>query len=609
MTDLRDADRTLPMSVANMGFMLDRLGQDCAPLQFLRELTKNSIDAIQELPESEGSIAWDVEWTRHTLTAIYKLCIVDTGTGMTGEDMVKYINNLSSSGRVQSYDSNFGVGAKIAAATRNHAGLLYLSWKDGRGAMIHLWRNPDSGVYGLRQFEKPDGSFSHWVAVSDDVKPPQIEDHGTMVVLLGKDDDADTMTAPVGAPSPSRWVTYYLNTRFFKFPSGVTIKAREGWEHPRTNTDSNILRTITGQAPYLERQAQASGQLALTGGVARWWILKDDNALSQNSGNLASAGHAAALYGDELYEMVTGRAGTARLQNFGVIFGSQRVVIYIEPQPSTERRLTSNTARTHLLINAAPLPWAEWAHEFRAQMPEEINALMEEIVSGSQPGDHRSAIRERLKQVRDLFRLSRYRPSPSGAHTVDASKLLVGGNQKNDPADEPRNTTRRGSSHGGSQAGNIYALFLDEDGVPADEVVGNADPEVTWITAEEGTRTPPDLEDKAARYLHDQNRLLINGDFRAFTDFIERWTERYADVPGAREVVKETVREWFEQTLIETVIGTRALRGSREWDIEELKSALNEPALTAAVMPRYHIEMAVKRILGQRLGSLKERVS
>src|SRR5438477_11374363 len=111
------------MDVANTGFMLDRLGQDCSPLQFLRELTQNAIEAITELPHDDGEIVWDVDWNTQALTGQYKLCIIDTGVGMTADDMVTYINRLSSSAHPQSHVGNFGVGAKIAAATRNHLGL------------------------------------------------------------------------------------------------------------------------------------------------------------------------------------------------------------------------------------------------------------------------------------------------------------------------------------------------------------------------------------------------------------------------------------------------------------------------------------------------------
>src|SRR5207244_9678073 len=96
---LRTSDsKTLPLTVSNTGFLLDRLGQDCHPLQFLRELTQNAIEAIHRTNERSGEIIWDVDWTSYELeSGTYKLCITDTGDGMTGEEMVRYINPLSSS--------------------------------------------------------------------------------------------------------------------------------------------------------------------------------------------------------------------------------------------------------------------------------------------------------------------------------------------------------------------------------------------------------------------------------------------------------------------------------------------------------------------------------
>src|SRR5262245_53388472 len=174
----RSSGTTRPMTVKNMGFLIDRMGDDCAPLQFVRELTQNAIEGILALPDKTGEVRWDVDWTHHTLTGIHKLAIIDTGIGMTGEEMCEYINKLSSSIHLQSRDKNYGIGAKIAALPRNHAGLLYLSWKDGVGYHVHLWRDPETGEYGLRQFERPDGTFDHWTTVDDDVKPEPIRDHG-----------------------------------------------------------------------------------------------------------------------------------------------------------------------------------------------------------------------------------------------------------------------------------------------------------------------------------------------------------------------------------------------------------------------------------------------
>lgn len=597
---------TRPMNVINTSFMLDRLGEDCAPLQFLRELTQNAIEGIQRLPGKSGEIIWDVDWNTYALTNVFKLCIIDTGTGMTGEDMMQYINALASSFNVLSSTGNYGVGAKIAAAPRNRAGMIYLSWKDGVGYMIHLWRDPSTGNYGLRQLDLPDGGVGYWAFVDDDVKPPSIDKNGTMVVLLGNDTDADTMTPPEGTPSPSRWITRYLNTRYFRFPENIVVKAREGWQFPKSNTDSNILRTLTGQKAYLDKHAESSGKLELTGASARWWILRDEEALTQNSGYIASSGHVGALYQDELYEMVTGRPGVARLQAFGVIFGHQRVVIYIEPQKGVGRRLTSNTARTQLLLNGEPLPWSDWASEFRENMPGEISELVDRVAAAASGSDHKQTIKERLRAIVDLFRFSRYRPTPKGKLMLDAENGIAGG--------KPRTRRERVADAGegepggkGGRAGDIYSLFLSAKGIPGEEVIVSKEPVVQWVSAENGTRVPPDLEDRAAKYLPQQDLIMANADFRVFNDMVDRWCGRYRHVSGAREVVKDVVQEWFEQQLVETILGAQALRDARQWTFEDMQRLWSEESLTAAVLPRYHVDVAVKRALGTKLGTLKEK--
>ena len=103
------------------------------------------------------------------------------------------------------------------------------------------------------------------------VKPAAITTHGTKVVLLGNDEDQNTMLAPEGAASPSRWVTRYLNTRYYRFPTGITVKAREGWENPRSDSDRNVLRTLNGQKAYLiampvRREPSSCRRLWRTGG-------------------------------------------------------------------------------------------------------------------------------------------------------------------------------------------------------------------------------------------------------------------------------------------------------------------------------------------------------
>lgn len=587
---------TLPMKVANMTFLVNRLGEDCSPLQYIRELTQNAIEGIQ-LSGEPGEVIWDVSWSHYELDPVFKLSCIDTGAGMTGEEMVKYINELSSSIHQQSSTGNFGVGAKIAAAPRNPAGLVYLSWKGGVGYMIHLWFDPEASVYGLKRWPKNNGEF--WTYVSDDVKPAKIKTHGTMVVLLGKSDDDNTMEAPAGTPMRSRWILRYLNTRYFQFPDGVTVRSREGWELPRANSKHNFLRALTGQKLWLDQSSESRGEVDLDGAVAHWWILKPE--VDKDSGHNAGGGHVAALFQNELYELQVGTGGIAKLQGFGAIFGADRVVIYLQPKNGPDAQVTANTARTQLLIDGEPLNWAGWAGQFRNKMPDELITLQEQIGSRSGEKDHKKAILERLRQIRDLLRFSRFRPSPDGAASIDP-EAAYGGSAGGDGT--PRQGVREPGAKGG-RAGDIYALFAEAGAAKGDPVDSLSEPMTRWVSVEDGSRTPGDLEDRAARFLLGQNTLLINAEFRVFTDMVDRWAANYQQVPGARASVTEVVHEWFEQQLIEAVMSAQALRNTGKWSIQELEKLWSEEALTAAVLPRWHIDQSIKRVLGQRLGSLR----
>jgi hypothetical protein len=163
----------------------------------------------------------------------------------------------------------------------------------------------------------------------------------------------------------------------------------------------------------------------------------------------------------------------------------------------------------------------------------------------------------------------------------------------------------RSGSRGGT-AGGVYSAFQKEGGKNAAEV--NPDPFPTWywvsVAEDPPTREYPDLEDRAAKYLHEQNVLLINADFRVFTDMINHWVKEFGETKATRETVTRTVRAWFEQALVEAVIGAKALEHSKEWNSDQIRLATSEEALTTAVLPRYHVYNSIKRELSAKLGRL-----
>ena len=422
---MAEETKTMELEVENASFMLDKLGQDCEPLQFLREITENAVQAVRATPAGRGEVIWDLDWVSFDADGLVKLCCIDTGVGMSGDELKRYINHLAASRHEQRLDGNYGVGAKVAAATRNPEGMVYLSWKEGRGSMIQLWRDPATHKWGLKQFHLGDGVYDHCVPLDDAVKPEPLQglDHGTVVVLLGDSPEANTMEPVAGVDNRSKWIAKYLNQRYFRFPADVELKVREHWDARRPDRGRGYLRRVHGQQHYLQRHSIVHDTLLLTGARAHWWILDEHHAERAKEATWASTGHRAALYQDELYELIPpSRGGYQRVQEFGVRFGYARVVIYVEPQADTER-LSARIDRSDLRLDGQPLPWTTWAEEFASNLPAPIRELEEEIAAGSTRDDHRQSIQDRLRPLRHLFRLSRYRPAERGSERLGLTDM------------------------------------------------------------------------------------------------------------------------------------------------------------------------------------------
>ena len=533
-------------------------------------------------------------WQGQQVGASRKLTITDTGDGMTGEELERHINRLSASGAQQDLAGNFGVGAKISTAPRNPMGVWYRSWKHGVGHEVLLCRDPATGRYGLRQYRVGDDEYTYHPPVPDSYKPALIHDHGTQVILMGSSEEDDTTKPPEGIPASAAWISKYLNSRYFRFPAGVLVYVDERSLDGGSETDR--VRFLTGQQPYLDQHAVKSGTVTLTGAKARWWILRDDPSLTADRTYIESAGHTAALYQDELYEPRNGHAGTGRLQQFGIVFGFRRVVIYIEPRSGARRLITSNTTRSHLLLNNEPLPWDTWAFEFRKRMPAELQQFVEEQGAKAADTDHAKTVQRRLSKIIDLFKPQHYRRAAGEVKASDQPGPGPSSKIKADPrTDKPeakRNRIRTAAAKD---------LKADDDGDPAKRTTRNLFPQTVWIGIDDGTRAPNFLEDRAAAYLPEQNLLQISRDFWAYDAMVKHCNKIAAGQLGAEPVVAATVRGWYEQALVETVIGVRALRHRKEWSDRDIEKALSPEALTAAVMQRYHVARCATEELQRKL--------
>ena len=548
-----------------------------------------------------------MDWVRFDCSGgrLRKLSVIDTGTGMTPEQLHNYINQPAASGREQSSTGNFGVGAKVAAGSRNPAGLEYRSWHDGQGSLVCFKRHRD-GRWGLEPQHWGNGHTDFWRPLSEADKPWLLRSqaHGTQVVLLGQHERHDTTRAPESVTEARRqWITRYLNGRFLRLPHQIELLVREN----HGGHEPGPLQQIHGEQHHVERHAVAAGATELSDAIVRWWVLDEDHRARRRQGALwASTGHAAAVLDGELYDVLPQpRGGYGRLEDFGIRFGYARVILHLEPYVQAGR-LVCNTARTLLLLDHEPLPWARWGEEFAAAMPEEIRRLQERAATADcQP--RQDAIRSRVTAILPLYRLSHYRPTPpqSGSSVLPStgSREEKPGSARITTSAPPRSEPTAHPIHASSNRELAHAPAAGESSRRNGRHEALSPPtvnlpDVAWTSARDGTRAPGDLEDLAARYHPSRHELTINADFRAITDLIAYWRGRYRGVPGAHATIEAQVREWCEQTLVEVVLAAR----NSHWSPEQLDALLAPRSFTAALLPRQLLHATLQKRLGQKLG-------
>lgn len=596
------------MEVANIDFLIERLGQDCGELQFLREFTQNSLDAIRRSGPQEGHIVWNYV----TLEGgVRKLAIVDNGCGMTGPDMLQYINKLSSGASEQGLGANFGLGAKIAGAVKNPHGLLYISKVAGDPNYYVVRLMKADGQYGLQLWGDETTGYDHYATIpSDALSETELDSlvleqlrespSGTQVIFYGDADSDDT-----AAGGTSQWVGKAINTRYFQFPANVRIQCRE------TSSGSG-LRPTRGQKWALDKMAQASGVVDLQNARAHWWVLhpdtfkrdeaiKDDGA-AKGIKSMATfqpayhnKGHIGVIFQDELYNVSTGPAGYHKLQQFGVFMGMSQVVLYIEP---TTKNVCANTSRTQVLLNGSEsLPWLSWASEFQERMPTPLRDFIDSVDVKVDTSKDVEFVRNKISEILPLFDLPKFRRSPNGPEQLEAGSSSSWGAASPSEGNGPGSTRNPGPRNPAAPKPLLGGL---KPGGPRGSKITVKDiPDIKILRGDKNHLS----EECAAEYIANANRVHVNGDFRVFRALEAHYTRDLSHLPEALviEHVHKAMDRWVMTVVAEVILGLRAMN-SEHWTGTKINETLeNKDAFTMALMPRLLLNHQLNREIKREL--------
>jgi len=391
--------------------------------QQYREFQQNAIEAIQRVqkrtPEYRGVIKWKVDETHFKKFGVKKLCIIDNGEGMTAEEMHRNINNLGGSSR-NNQNSNFGCGAKIAGLSYNRAGLIYKSWKDGKGFAIKFLRN-GRGEYGMA---KINGRSSF--PLSNEDKPEEIGDHGCMVTLLGDTDKQNTILPPTSTSgllkgsklSQPDWLTGYLNTKFYVLPNNISTSVeRFGVVNPG---GGKIFNYIKGHEHGLLNNFDKVEEIQLTQTrVKIFYRTKESYVETSGRTDFLVIGQLGIRNNDEMIKLAfNGKYGANPLPAWGLQCVRKNVALILVP----DGEFVQNIERTDLNYNGRPIDeqMTLWRSEFKEKMPEWLKDI--EAKKQQEQLDKDNDTEERLKKLSPLFKKdNRYYNSAKGDIDIEKS--------------------------------------------------------------------------------------------------------------------------------------------------------------------------------------------
>ncbi len=623
-----------PMKASGIQHQVNRVYREGGANQWVRETYLNSIEA------DATKVEFGVEWQAVDDLGVYRRLIADNGRGMTAEELVGFFNVWGGGGKpIGGLHENFGIGAKSSLLPWNRHGLVVVSWVDGEGSMIWVTVDPTTGEYGLRNFKAVDPDTGE-IRIDDvvapfydedhgcdwsDVAPDWLEDHGTVVILLGDEPATDTV---LGDPSRTdesdiKGISTYLNRRLWELPDGVEIvvdelrsEDRKRWPtskhmaHVSGGADRRTnRRKIEGGKFYIEYPSASftKGKLAAKGtvpvrdGTEIDWFLWEGTR-PKISAYAAEGGYIAALYKGELYDKSNHHA---TYRSFGIPEAQVRSKLWLIIRPPVfdesngKHGVYPRGDRNSLLIMGGPhagdpLPINDWGADFADHMPEQIHEAIKAARAGGSGSVTDDSWKDRLAdRFGSRWRIFKLRAKKSGKLSLDPDQ----------PGSMPRVAKRNrigadgthgnggtsGSSNTGSSRGPVPATRKKvAGGIPTYELVTSDDlPDgmmAAWM---------PNHPD------HPEGAVLLAVDHPVMEEEITHWQSQYAD--HLADNVSAEVLACYGEIAVAKVAHSEHLKSVLPTSTVE-NDLRSEAALTMALLGLIGEEAVIAPRIGGKFG-------
>lgn len=622
----------MKVQITGASAFVNRMFEACGPYQWAREILKNSLEA------EASKIEFGIEWQAVEQLGVYRRYVADNGTGMDAAELRKYFATLGEGAKkIGGVHDNYGVGSKVATLPWNPTGIVVISYKNGKAAMIWILLDPESGDYELREFQFDQGSKTcvvdpsqiAWTEAGEidwnAVAPEWVREHGTVVVLLGSEEFPDTVLGnPHAGEKEIKGLSVFLNWRFWDLSAAevrvVELRSEKKNSWPTGPGDRDDARRpnnrqIMGARYYLTEVKATEGKLAASGDLlldsdrvtAQWYLWEGERPMVHSYAK--RNGYIAVRYNGELYQLT---AHKVHWRMFGVIEGKvqSNTWIILEPPhyiPSNGRwGIHPDQSRNRLIFTGngdkgAELPLSDWGMEFAENMPDAIRDAITMARAGLGGSMDDEEYRKRLQDKfgsRWTVKVTLVKPpkrSKGAPATPNDEEMEAPDSPEfpdpTDPNPQPRTrrrhrptllVVRKKATTGGPGEGVEVEVPMD---MPRYEYGTVDDFEKSWHLAVWTPRHPKGPT------------VILNGGAPMLQEILRHHQEQYPQV-FAEEVEKEVLRVYGEVAVTKVAHAQKLAREVPEEEVDRLYRS--EEALTVALMGL----LAEESLIAVRLGRL-----
>jgi hypothetical protein len=585
--------------VADEAFLVASTIERCPKTMMVRELIMNAIEAATRAQAGSQSI----EIKPKNIGGFQKLCIWNTGPGMSSTELHQICDLAASLGKDKGLDENFGMGAKVASLPSNRYGLRYRSCKAGLVSEVILCER--EGVYGRLRRPGENGALEEVfdVTLACDGEGYDLSVDWTEVVLLGNRADQNTLRDPYdGNPSvQGQWLADYLYHRFYRLPAGLLVRFLPG-AHKLDGT--RTFKTIPDRAfPTGKFESVATPE-----GIKIHYFY--DPPLANTSHNKSVSGAittdvsiCAIVHKDEIYDVKRGRQWTLDAPIYGVTFGAKHISIHIELPPDYQVR--PEAYRQFLRYREGDQRQV-LVQDFSALALENRPQWLIDIINSFAPADsgNTNEIRAELQQLLNNLRVKSQSPriNSAGDTFVEAGP-------------GPGGRSERGGD--GPRDGKLPRVTADDllavpAGAKRATISLNAEraPEITPLH-DEAQIEEKGLKGKAARFYPEAGQLFVNMRYNAVDEMRKQLEIEYAAAPDL-ESMRRMAIELAERTITirigRAVIYALAKKLNQEWKDEDMARAYSPESLSLAADDFVDALQNARRRMGQALRTVRQEV-